>query len=238
MVDLAAHYTCLAQHRLPQVGCTGAGGIGDDSERRLQGMGQVARVAARFLRLQFRMFEQGVQFIHHRLHFQRQRVCHPVAAGGADVGNRLAHPAQGAKPIPGLCHGHQEQADAQHREGPGDDGADIGQLRVKFLAAAGDHELPLQIASRNAHCALYHAQGFVRRLHDIVEGRLFRDHAVAHVQRGIPQRARVLGHQRIGGEILAPLRADLPVEAAVRFQEALIAQPAIEIDFAEGIGFR
>ena len=184
----------------------------------------------RLLRLLFGMGQQCVKLLDHRLDLERQRIGHPVAPGGADARDRPAHPAQRAEAIPGLQSGHQEQADAEHGERPGQDRANAGDLVVELVARTGDDELPSGIAARQADRAFDHPQRFARKLPRIVIVRLAVLAVGLRPQPAVPQRAR--------GQILVPRAADLPVEAAVRLKKALIAERAVEIDLAVRVRFR
>ena len=178
-------------------------------------MRQIARVGARFFRLPFRMGEQRVQLLHHRLHFQRQRIGDAVGASGANPRNRAADTAQRAEAVPCLQHRHQEQPDAQHRERPAENRAGAPHLRIGRGARTGDHILPLHVATRQLHAALDHAQTITFQLVRI--GKSWVDwFARCQCQPFIPQRTRGVGRH--------PRCADLPIEPAIGFQKPLITQ--------------
>ena len=72
MVDLAPHDRRLAADRVGKVGRVGGRGIGDDRQRSLQRMGEVAGVAARFLGLLLAVGEQLVDLLGQRLDLVRE----------------------------------------------------------------------------------------------------------------------------------------------------------------------
>jgi hypothetical protein len=67
VVDLAAHGGRLAADGVVKLGIAGGGGVGDDGQRGLERMGEVAGVAARFLRLLLAVGEQLVDLLRQRL---------------------------------------------------------------------------------------------------------------------------------------------------------------------------
>ena len=81
VIDLALHRIGFSQHSIIQIGRLRMRGVVEDGERGLERMGEIARMGARFFCLLFRMFEQCVQLIHHRLHFERQWLGDASGAG-------------------------------------------------------------------------------------------------------------------------------------------------------------
>src|SRR3546814_9470696 len=67
VIDLPAHRARLADDGIGEVGAVRGGGVGDDGERGLERMGEVAGVAPRLLGLHLIMGEKLVQLLRHRL---------------------------------------------------------------------------------------------------------------------------------------------------------------------------
>ena len=230
VIDLAAHHRRLADHRIGKIRRLGRGGVHDNRERRLERMSQIARMGARFFGLPFRMGQQSVQFFHQRLHFKRERFCHPVRPRVAHPLDRKAHPAQRAEPVPGLQHRHQEQAEPKHHEAADQDRANTGDLAVQIVPAGGHGEPPFGIAARQDDRPFHHPQRLIGELEAVVGVRKLVEVVRLNLERAVPQRARE--------KLVMPLAYNLPVEPAIGLEEALIAQRAVEEHFAVGANFR
>src|SRR3546814_20391078 len=85
VIDLPAHRARLADDGIGEVGAVRGGGVGDDGERGLERMGEVAGVAPRLLGLPLIMGEQLVQLLRHRLELLGESFLDPgfLARSGA-----------------------------------------------------------------------------------------------------------------------------------------------------------
>ena len=102
MVDLATHGGGLADHRFVQVTGMGGGGVGDDGEGRLQGMGKVAGVTPRFFSLRFAMGQKLVDFADQRVDLAREILADPLLGAGTDGDNFTANATQRPQTVEGL----------------------------------------------------------------------------------------------------------------------------------------
>ena len=189
-------------------------------QRRFQCMGQVARMGARFFGLPLGMFEQRVQLLHHRLHFQRQRIGYPARPALAHPRNRQTHPAQRPQSIIGLQACHHEQAKPQHQKRPYQDRTNASDLGIQFTPAGCNLKFPQRIGARQDHRTLDDPQRLAIKLVAVIN--LGVDMVLVQIagQRPVPQRAR--------GKIFMPLPRNLPIEPAVRFQKPLVTQRPVE----------
>ena len=110
MLDMALHGLGLAEDEVGQLRVVGRGGIGQDGQRSLQRMGQIARVHPRLFSLFLAMGEQAVDFLHQRFDLQRQRLGNAVRPFGAHGLDCRTHAAQRRKAVIALQRGHDEEA--------------------------------------------------------------------------------------------------------------------------------
>ena len=183
VVDLAAHHQRFAADGVGEVGRVRGRGIGDDGQRRLQRMGEIAGVAPRFLGLRLAMGEQLVDLLGQRPDLGREIVADPRLLARADGGDLVAHPAQRPQAVEGLQRGEHEQADAEREEAPEQRRAQALDLVVDRLARLRDLEAPADRRARQDRVALGDAQrlGMVgrRKFVAVVEVRLRRRHALS-----------------------------------------------------------
>ena len=99
-------------------GALRGGGVGDDGQRGLQRMGEVAGVAARFLGLRLAMGEQLVDLLDQRLDLAREILGDAGLRARPDRGDLAPHAAQRPQAVEGLQRGEDEQADAERGEAP------------------------------------------------------------------------------------------------------------------------
>ena len=158
MVDLPAHGRRLAADRFDEIGAARSGGVGDDGERRLQGVGEIAGVPPRLLGLQLVMREQGVQFLGQRLDLARQPFLDTRLLARTDRRDRAAHPAQRPQPVDRLQGGEHDQAEAENPERAEQGLAQHADLLVQRVAALRDLEAPAHRRAGQAHVALGDAQ--------------------------------------------------------------------------------
>ena len=226
MVHLPPHRRRLADHRVAQVRRLGGRGVHDDGQRRLERMGQIARMGARLLRLPLIMRQQRVQLLHHRQHFGRHRLGHAVLLARAHPHDFLPHLAQGAQAIDGLQARQHEQSQRQQREALEQGGPQCLDLRVQPGPRLRHHEQPARLRSGQHHRPLHDAQVLARKLLAVIDMQLPVVMLPRRLERSVPQGPRP--------PILMPLGADLVIEAAIGLQEALVGQFAVEQHLAIG----
>ena len=215
MVDLAAHRRRLAADRVDEIGAVRGGGVGDDGERRLQRVGEIAGMAARLLGLDLVMREQGVQLLGQRLDLARQPLLDPRLLARADRGDRAAHAAQRPQTVDRLQRGEHDQAEAENAERADQGPAEHADLLVERVAALRDLEAPAHRRAGQADVALDDAQPLRREFVAVVGSGPRRRHGGRPTrQPPVPERAR-----REGIEALA---ADLVIEARIGLEEALV----------------
>ena len=224
MVDLAPHRRRLAHDRFAQVRRIGGRGVHDDGQRRLERMGEVAGMGARFLCLPLIMGEQGVQFLDHRQHFGGHGFGHPALVAIAHLDDFQPHLAQRPQAIDGLQGGEHDQAQRQQREALEQGGAQRLDLAIEALARLRDHEHPARVGTGQDDAALHDAQILAGKLLAVIDMEIAVGMVARHLERPVPERSRP--------PILMPLGADLVIEAAIGFQEALVGQFAVEQHFA------
>ena len=190
-------------------------------------MREIARVHPRFLGLLFGMREQRVDLIDQWLDFERERIGNPVRAVGAHGLDCVAHAPERRKTVPALQHRHRQQAKRQGGKAPDEDRANPRNLVVEFAARRGNREGPARVAIGQDHGPFDDPQGVVLELVRIVEMRLVVDVVALDRQAAIPQAA--------AGKRLAPLTGDLPIDAAIGFEKALVAERAVELHIAEAV---
>ena len=147
VINLAAHHCCLTDYGFRQVGRMRRRRVHHHGQRGFERVGQIAGVRARFLRLPLRMRQQCIEFLHQGLHFERQRFGHPVGPGVAHPLDRAAHPAQGAKSVPGLQRRHNQQAQPQNGQAAQQCPAHLADLPVQIAAPLGHRKAPDRIAA-------------------------------------------------------------------------------------------
>src|SRR3546814_11152931 len=95
------------------------GGVGDDGERGLERMGEVAGVAPRLLGLHLIMGEKLVQLLRHRLDLLGESFLDPGFLARADRRDGLAHAAERPQAVASRDRGTRDEADAEEAEALG-----------------------------------------------------------------------------------------------------------------------
>ena len=147
MVDLAAHHQSLAADGVDQVRRARGRGVGDDRQRGLQRMGEVAGMPPRLLGLRFAVREQLVDLFGQRPDFGREILADAGLLARPDGGHFATHAAQRPQPIEGLQGGEDEKADAQCGEAPDQGLPQAMNLLVDGLARLRDLESPADLRS-------------------------------------------------------------------------------------------
>ena len=145
VVDLPPHHRRFADHRVVEVGRMRGGGIGDDGQRRLQRMGEVAGMAPRFLGLRLAMGQQLVDLVDQRLDLAREILGDAGLGAAADGGHFAPHAAQRPQAVNGLQRGEDEQAGAERGEAANQGRAKFADLPVDRIARLGDLEAPADV---------------------------------------------------------------------------------------------
>ena len=126
-------------------------GIVDDGQRGLQRMGEIAGMTPRFLGLLLVMREQGIQLVDQRPDLDRQRLrLDAIGHAGADVDDRPPHPPQRPEAINRLQARHEDQADAEKREGAHQRRPQGGDLGIEADPRLRDLKAEWRCASRAA----------------------------------------------------------------------------------------
>ena len=230
VIDLAAHHQRLAADGVGKVGRARGRGVGDDGQRSLERVGEVAGVPPRFLGLRLAMGEQLVDFLGQRPDFRGKSSPTRVLSPERIDGDFAADAAQRPQPVEGLQRGQDQQANAEREEAPEQGRAQPVDLLVDHLARLRDLEAPADVASRAGSrrvrrcAAARHVRG--REFVAVVEMRLDVVVVVVDAQPAVPQRARREG---VGAGA-----ADLEIEARIRLDEPLVGGRAVEPDFAVG----
>ena len=227
--DMALHRLGLATDEVGQLGIVGGRGIGQHGERRLQRMGEIAGMGARFFGLTLGMRKQGVDLLDQRLDFQRERLVDPVGTRAAHILDRRPHPAQRAEADPVLKNCEREQSQSEQGKAPDEDRTDAGDLVVQLLPRGGDREGPARVAVGKDDSTLGDTQRLVRELLAVVETRIEIVGIAPDFQRVVPQRSRRIA--------FLPRRADLIIQPAIGFEKARLPQNAVEIDLAIEVDF-
>jgi hypothetical protein len=162
VVHLPPHRARFAHHGGGQVAAPGGGGVGDDGERRLQRMGEIAGVAARFLGLLLIVSEQRVHFLGERRDLARQAFVDARLGPGSDRDDRAAHPPQRPQAVNRLQRGQHDQAERKDAEGAHQRAAQHPDLLVELLAILRDLEAPKHRRAGQADVALGNAEHFGR----------------------------------------------------------------------------
>src|SRR3546814_15897374 len=118
----------------------GGGGVHDDGDRRCQGVGKIACMPPRLLRLPFIMGEQFVQFLDHWHDFVRQGRSDAILVPRAHPGYFQAHAAQGASAMTGLYCRHDDETQAAYVKAFDPGRTENGNLLNKAGAYLSAHE--------------------------------------------------------------------------------------------------
>jgi hypothetical protein len=220
VIDLPPHRRRLAHDRVLEIRRVGGGGVHDDGERGLERMGEVARMGARFLGLLLVMREQAVQLLDHRQHLVGHRLRHAALFACAHPDDLAPQRPQGAQAIDALDARHQEQPHAEQREALDQCRAQCADLAVQPGARLRHRENPAVPGAGDDHRPLHHAQALVRELVAVIDAQVRAGPVDIQLQRAVPERA--------GAPVLMAPGADLVIEAAIGFEEALVRQRAVE----------
>ena len=220
MIDLPPHRRRLADHRVAKVRRLGGRRVHDDGQRRLERVGQIAGMGARFFRLPLIMGKEGVQFLHHRQYFGRHRFCHPAFLARPHPDDFQPHLAQRAQAVDRLQRRQHEQPERQQRETLEQGGSQCLDLRVQSRPRLRHHEQPVRVRSGQHHRALHDAQVLAGELLAVIDVQLAIIMFGRRLERPVPQGPRP--------PILTPLGADLVIEPAIGLQESLVGQFPVE----------
>ncbi len=229
MLDLPLHRRSLAPHRVGEFGAVTGRAVDEHGERGLERMREVAGMQPRFFGLFLVMREQRVEFVDHRLHLERQRGGDAALLSAAHRGDRAADMAQRPQAVEGLKRREDDQPEPEQSEAGDQRRAQRPRLHLQHVARLGDLEPPFRLAARQHHIALGDAQFLVGELVAVIDMENLVVVRVGRVEPPFPQRARGIG--------FLPPAADLPVKAAVRFEEARVAERLDHPDLAVGTDF-
>ncbi len=138
--------------------------------------------------------------------------------------------AQRPQAIEGLERREDDETEPEQHEAGDQCLPHRADLRIERLARLRDLVPPIGPAPRQDDIAFEHAQFLVGELVAVVCVDLVVDMGCRRLQRALPQRTRAVGF------LIAP--ADLPIEAAVRFEEALVAERLDQPHLAIGADLR
>ena len=220
MIDLAPHRRRLAIDRFGEIGHARRGGVGDDGERRLQRVGEVAGVAARLLGLDLVMLEQGVQLLDQGLDLQRQPFLDPRLLPGPDRGDGATHAAQRPEAVDRLQRGEHDQAEAEDRRtsAPGCGAARRSARPASRLCATWNRQRTGEPGSRTSRSAT--------RSRSIGNSSVSRKWTSSSVWAWPGDRRRSQSER--DGKRSNPLSADLIIEAGIGLEELLVGGLAVE----------
>ena len=134
VVDLAAHHGRLAADGVVQIGGAGGRGVGDDGQRGLERMGEVAGVAPGLFGLRFAMGEKLVDLLGQRADLGRKSSADARLRARPDRGHLAPDPAQRPQAVDRLQCGEHDQPEPEHGEAPGQRRAQLADLLVDGLA--------------------------------------------------------------------------------------------------------
>ena len=185
-IVVASRQTVSARSRAAR-----GGGVGDDGERRLQRMGEVAGMAPRLLGLGLVMLEQGVQFLGQRLDLARQPLVDPRLLARADRGDGAADAAQRPQAVDRLQRGEHDQAEAENAERAHHGAPEHADLLVDHVAALRDLEAPAHRRAGQPDVALDDPQLLAREFVAVVDMGLGVDMVAGSTfELPVPERAR------------------------------------------------
>lgn len=121
-------------------------------------MGKVAGVPSRLFGLRFAMSEERVDLFRQRTDFGREVLPDPGLLARANRGNLPPYAPQRPQSVEGLKRGEDEQSDAERREAPEQDGAQVMNLIVEAFARLRDLEPPARRGPGQDRVALGDAQ--------------------------------------------------------------------------------
>ena len=105
VIDLAAHHRRLSAHDIVQLGVVRGRRVGDDGERGLQGVGEVAGMTPRFLGLLLAVRQELVDLLGQRPDLGREILADAGLLARSDRGDLAAHAAQRPQAINRLQRG-------------------------------------------------------------------------------------------------------------------------------------
>ena len=221
VVDLLAHRRNLASHRGGELGGAVGGEpidlVGQDAQRCLQPVRQIAGLGTAAGHDLFVALKQGVEILHQRLRLGWEPPLEPLGPPFVDRRDAGAEPVQRFEPDLHLDGDSRDQRDGQDAEREGEGSRERrgrrGQLR---LVHRGGHSIGARSVGE-CHGALQCDQPLPLRPGDpMAVDRAVRRRVGWQAERDIPQRPRTEDRS---------LRViDLPVEAGVRFAESRIVQ--------------
>ena len=198
VIDLAAHRRGFAEHRVGKVRATPRRGIGDDGERGLQRVGEIAGVTPRLLSLSFAVCKQLVDLFRKRPDFSGEIVAYARLLARADVRDLVANSPQWPKTIEGLQRGERKEAKSERGEAPDERHSKAPDLVVDRLARLRDLKSPAHRRSGKDRISLGNPQrlGIVagRKFVAIVKIGLQIDMRSIHSKSTVPQRPRSEGN--------------------------------------------
>ena len=121
-------------------------------------MGEIAGVAASFFRLVLIVGKQLIDLFGHRSDLGRKIAADAGLLAGTDVGDFLAHAAQGPQPEQGLQRGEYQQADAERGEAPDEGRPQPVDLVIDGLSRLRDLEAPAYGRTRKDHVPFGNSQ--------------------------------------------------------------------------------
>ena len=203
-------------------------GIGDHRQRRLERVGEIARMAPRFLRLGLVVGEQLVDFLGQRPDLGREVVADARLLARPDRGDLAAHAAQRPKAVEGLQRRQDEQADAERSEAPDQSRAKLVDLLVDRFARLRDLEAPAHLRPRQDDVALGDPQRFAARRAEFV--------AVVEVRPSMSMWSAMTRSRRSqserDGKVLGARAADLEIEPGIGLDETLVGGRPVEAHLA------
>ena len=149
-------------------------------------MGEIARMQPRLLGLFFIMREQRVEFVDHRLHFERQRRIDAAVLPAAHRRDRAADMAQRPQAVKGLERRKDDEAEAKQCKAGDQRLSHRTHLRVERLARLCNLVSPVGLAARQDDVAFEHAQFLVGKLVAVIGVDLVVDMRRRRLQRTLP----------------------------------------------------
>ncbi len=227
VIDLAAHRRDLPAHGLGEGVLAALGLVGQHGERRLQRMGEIAHMGPRALHHRGVVLEQVVELVRQRRDLGGEVALEPAGLSHAYRDQRLAHKAQRPQAISHLNEQRDQEAGAEHAQGPGKRDIEAADLRLDLSGAARDDVAQSRRRSRQLDVACHRAKPIAVGIADVIAGGLARQGRLVRRQGLVPQRARALRlHAR---------RRHLPIPSGQRLVEARIAQRGVDSKNARGV---